>query len=215
MRERLFILTNDPVPYGTANANYIRNFANAISMTGISVIVIGMKSESGQQRLYCSGETEKNQYWNLNDTKDGGKNYLRVYFNSKKEYSDALSFFKAGKEDYIVVYSNELDTAKAALKYKAVPHSHKAFCEVEWFQPYQYKHGALNILYILWKIGFNYRMNHFLKAIPISEQLDVLFRKKGCCTWKDTYKHPDSPLRTIWIFDFVFFPCYVFLSVYL
>ncbi len=182
MRERLFILTNDPVPYGTANSNYIRNFANAVSMTGMSVIVIGMKNASDQLYLYCSEKSETIQYWNLNETKEGAKNYLRVYFNYKKKYTDILKKFDAGKNDYIVVYSTEMDTAKAAIMYKRVPLNHKAFCEVEWFQPYQYKRGKLSSMYILWRIGFGYRMKTFAKAIPISESLDDLFKKKGCLT---------------------------------
>ena len=31
MKDRLFILTNNPGPFGTANANYIRNFARVVA----------------------------------------------------------------------------------------------------------------------------------------------------------------------------------------
>lgn len=182
MSRRLFILTNDPVPFGTANANYIRNFSKAVAATGMEVIVIGMKSSSENSKLYCSESIERIQFWNFNESRIGGKNYLRVYFNYKKNYQEALNAFEAGENDYIIVYSTELDTAKAAIEYSLVPCEHKAFCEVEWFQPYQYKHGKLNLLYILWRIGFQYRMREFQKAIPISTNLERLCIKNGCNT---------------------------------
>lgn len=182
MRGRLFILTNDPVPFGTANANYIRNFAKAVAITGMEVIVIGMKAASENLEFYHSDSVGKIQFWNFNESKDGGKNYLNAYFNYKIKYQNALKHFGAGKNDYIIVYTTELDTAKAAIGYSLVPRNHKAFCEVEWFQPYQYKYGQLNLLYILWKIGFYYRMQKFCKAIPISVNLEQLFIKKGCKT---------------------------------
>lgn len=182
MSRRLFILTNDPVPFGTANANYIRNFAKAIAATGMEVIAIGMKSSPNNPKFYCSDSYEKIQFWNFNESKLGGKNYLRAYFNYKKNYLEALKHFEAGEGDYIIVYTTELDTAKVAIDYSLVPCEHKAFCEVEWFQPYQYKYGRLNPLYILWKIGFQYRMRKFQKAIPISTNLERLLIKKGCKT---------------------------------
>lgn len=182
MSGRLFILTNDPVPFGTANANYIRNFAKAVAATSMEVIAIGMRSSSNNSKFYCSDSYEKIQFWNFNESKCGGKNYLLAYFRYKKKFFKALNYFKAGKDDYIVVYSTELDTAEAAIEYSLVPCEHKAFCEVEWFQPYQYKYGRLNPLYILWKIGFQYRMRKFQKAIPISKNLEKLFTKKKCNT---------------------------------
>lgn len=182
MSRRLFILTNDPVPFGTANANYIRNFAKAVATTSMEVIVIGMKSSPNNSQFYCSDVYKRIQFWNFNESKCGSKNYLLAYFNYKKNYLNALNYFKAGKDDYIVVYSTELDTARAAIEYSLVPCEHKAFCEVEWFQPYQYKYGKLTPQYILWKIGFQYRMKKFQKAIPISTNLEKNFIKNGCNT---------------------------------
>lgn len=182
MKGRLFILTNDPVPYGTANANYIRNFANAISHIGVQVIVIGMNSDPKESCLYCAENINNIQYWNINANRNGAVNYLKAYFRYGKYYSDALHKFAISEIDYIVLYSNELSTAVAVRNEKLVSGKHKAFCEVEWFQPYQYKHGGLNAMYILWKIGFCYRMKFFTKAIPISEKLEILFKEKGCST---------------------------------
>lgn len=115
----------------------------------------------------------------MNGSKAGCKNYINVCFNYKKQFRMALEYFEAQKNDYIVVYSTELDTAKAAIEYSIIPNNHKAFCEVEWFQPYQYKYGRFNPLYIFWNIGFQYRMRKFYKAIPISTNLERLFARKN------------------------------------
>lgn len=154
----------------------------AVAETGMQVIVIGMKSTLGKPEFYCDESLDMIQYWNFNKSKSGSRNYLHVYFYYKKHYRDALDYFGTDKDDYIIVYSTELDTVKAALEYSLVPDEHKAFCEVEWFQPYQYRNGIFNPLYILWKIGFHYRMKNFQKAIPISENLERLFIRKGCKT---------------------------------
>ena len=182
MKGRVFILTNDPVPFGTANANYIRNFAKAVGFTGMEVVVIGMKNIPEKTKLCYNCSSDKIQFWNLNGSKAGCKNYINVCFNYKKQFRMALEYFEAQKNDYIVVYSTELDTAKAAIEYSIIPNNHKAFCEVEWFQPYQYKYGRFNPLYIFWNIGFQYRMRKFYKAIPISTNLERLFARKKCET---------------------------------
>lgn len=183
MRERLFILTNDPVPYGTANANYIRNFAKAVAETGWSVIVIGMKPDDSQPEFYRTPNSNENiQYWNFNVKRVGKKNYLRTYFCYEKKYRFAMTYFGINAQDYIFVYSTELDTARAAVNIEIVPSAHKAYGEVEWFQPYQYKHGGFNPLYILWKIGFQYRAKKFEKAIPISRNIEKFCLSCGCKT---------------------------------
>lgn len=181
MRKRLFILTNDPVPYGTANANYIRNFSKAVVNAGWGVIVIGMKLDDSQSGFYqVFDNTEHIQYWNLNETKLGGKNYLRTYFCYAKKYQLAMKRFEVNEQDYVFVYSTELATAKAAIKTKIIPDSHKSYSEVEWFQPYQYKYGRFNPLYILWAIGFRYRAKKFVKAIPISRNIEKYCKSHGC-----------------------------------
>lgn len=183
MRGRLFILTNDPVPYGTANANYIRNFAKAVADMGWDIVVIGMKLDDSQPDFYNVPNSNKNiQYWNFNTTKFGRKNYLRTYFWYEKKYRLAMKRFGVNEQDYIFVYSTELDTARAAMKTKIVPNSHKSYSEVEWFQPYQYKYGCFNPLYILWKIGFQYRAKNFEKAIPISKNIEKYCLSRGCKT---------------------------------
>lgn len=183
MKDRLFILTNDPVPYGTANANYIRNFAKAVANEGWNVIIIGMKSDDSQPDFYRVFDNDENiQFWNFNDTKLGGKNYLRSYFFYEKKYRSAMKQFDINERDYIFVYSTELDTAKAAIKTKKVPSKHKTYSEVEWFQHYQYKHRRLNPLYILWKFGFQYRSRKFEKAIPISRNIEKYCISHNCKT---------------------------------
>lgn len=183
MRDRLFILTNDPVPFGTANANYIRNFARAVADNDWDVVVIGMRADDNQHDFYqIDGGDEHIQYWNFNYSRKGAKNYLRAYFGYEKKYRLAMEHFGINKRDYIFVYSTELDTAKAVIKTKTVSNSHKSYGEVEWFQPYQYKYGKLNALYILWKFGFKYRAEKFEKAIPISKNLEKWCVKHGCKT---------------------------------
>lgn len=184
MNSRLFILTNDPVPYGTANANYIRNFSKAIATRGWKVIVIGMHFDEKQKTIYQLEELEspKIQYWNLNISKQGGKNYLNAYFRMALKYHSVMKQMNINADDYILVYSTELSTALAAQDCIEVPLRHKAYIEVEWFQPYQYKYGILNPLYILWKLGFHYRANKFQKAIPISKNLEKFCIKYKCKT---------------------------------
>lgn len=184
IEQRLFILTNDPVPYGTANANYIRNFAKAVSSRGWKVIVIGMKLDEHESELYEIQDESENkiQYFNINASKLGAKNYLQAYFLRRKNYTKALDYFRASSNDCIVVYTTELATQQAALSYKMVSNSHKAYCEVEWFQPYQYKHGEFSILYILWKYAFQKRAKDFKKAIPISKNLENYCLKNQCET---------------------------------
>ena len=69
MKGRVFILTNDPVPFGTANANYIRNFAKAVGFTGMEVVVIGMKNIPEKTKLCYNCSSDKIQFWNLNGSK--------------------------------------------------------------------------------------------------------------------------------------------------
>lgn len=184
MKPRLFILTNDPVPYGTANANYIRNFAKAVASCDWNVIVIGMRLDDDKPDFYklVNSNEDNIQYYNINDSKLGAKNYLRAYFKGMDRYTSVLKHFNAGDNDYIFVYTTELATGKAAISYKNIKDTHKSYCEVEWFQPFQYKHGMFSILFILWRYGFYHRANKFNKAIPISVNLEEYIKKKNCKT---------------------------------
>lgn len=183
MRNRLFILTNDPVPYGTANSNYVRNFAKSVANEGWDVVVIGMKRDEEHSQFYQITDHNDNiQYWNFNTKRLGKKNYLETYFRYDKEYLSVMEMFGINERDYIYVYSTELATARAAINASIVPATHKSYGEVEWFQPYQYKYGKFNTLYILWKIGFHYRASKFEKAIPISRNLEKYCKKNRCRT---------------------------------
>ncbi len=183
MKKRLFIITNDPVPYGTANSNYIRNFANAVFSVGWDVIVIGNKKyDNNYEIVQEMVEDDLVKYWNLNVSRSGAKNYLKAYFGGKNKYLSALRQFRISAEDYIVLYSTELSTAEAVLAVKEVPLQQKSYVEVEWFQPYQYKNGRFSIMYNLWKIGFMYRVKNFKKAIPISQKLKEFCNMHKCST---------------------------------
>ncbi|MBP1920095.1 hypothetical protein [Youngiibacter multivorans] len=184
MKKRLFILTNDPVPYGTANANYIRNFAKSVSNANWHVIVIGMKNDDSQREIYKVEDKDDFdiEYWNLNASRIGWKNYLKVYFTYDKSYQEALNKFNANRNDYIYLYSTELSTAKAVVNFYKIENNHKAYGEVEWFQSFQYKYKSFNPLYHMWKKGFLYRVRNFEKAIPISRNLEKFCQKHDCKT---------------------------------
>ncbi|MBE5928984.1 MAG: glycosyltransferase family 4 protein [Lachnospiraceae bacterium] len=186
MSSRLFILTNDPVPYGTANANYIRNFSKAVAYEGWKVIVIGMSLAEGKPDLYRgydSNDTYGIEYWNINDSKIGKKKYLKAYLGIGEKYSKYLKTkFKISKEDYILVYSDEVGTDMAALNIREVPSLNKAYCEVEWLQRNREKYKYIDIRHMLWDFGFKYRAKMFKKAIPISKNLELFCIRNHCKT---------------------------------
>lgn len=178
--KRLFILTCSPFPYGDASSNYIRNFALSVKRQGWEIIVIGRGKNRETDFSNGSYKYQGIQYENVDISKAGPRNFLNLYFRYRVYLDPLERKFSICPNDYIYIYSDFLDIARYARK--KVPIGHISYSSVEWFQPFQYKHGSLDPMYLLWKYSFFYRTKKLNKVFPISRELESHYQRFGCRT---------------------------------
>ena len=178
--KRLFICTCFEFPYGDASSNYIRNLALSIKQQGWDVIVLG-RGKRRDEDLTVNGYFFNGiQYDNVDISKAGAKNFFYLYFRYHVHLAPLFDKYQIGHNDYIYIFSEFLDIARYCKK--KVPLDHITFSAVEWFQPFQFKYGRLDIRYLFWKYNFNYKTKRLNKVFPISVELERHYQEHGCRT---------------------------------
>lgn len=169
MKERIFICSSDPYPYGTANSNYIRNFCKCLLMAGYEVFVVGIGKNRDQDLQNTGYYYENVRYHNLSIPLEGAKNLLLAEVNAGNQMAVILKSFEIRTEDYVCIYSGLFSVISNA--FKMVQKDHIISIEVEWLQPFQYRRGRFDPMYIIWNSSFKYRMKKIDKFLPVSMML--------------------------------------------
>jgi hypothetical protein len=177
---RLFICTCFQFPFGDASSNYVRNFALSIKLQGWEVIVFGRGKERDADLSKEGYIYQGIRYDNVDVAKSGAKNFLYLYFCYHVYLAPLFKKYNLSHNDYIYIYSDFLDMARYAQK--ILPVTHITYSAVEWFQPFQYKHGRIDPRYVLWKYSFNYKTRKLSKVFPISLELERYYTEHGCRT---------------------------------
>ena len=166
---RVFIVSREKFPRGSAGANYIQYFAQALIMEGYEVIVIG---ENNIYETECGKKYKNIEY----ATYKGYTSHVTKSSFDLGQFEKILSHYNANCGDYYIFYSLEL----AAMKYcsKKIKAKRIYGIRVEDMQPKQYKFGIFNPKYIKYRQSVNYIWKYSLGDFAISE-----------CLYKQDIKH--------------------------
>lgn len=175
--KRVFVCCSDPFPFGTANSNYIRNFAKCLNKAGFSVIVIGIGNNReidrhGNHYSYCGIK-----YHNVSISLKGPANFMKAELFAGREMKKILNQYGIKNSDYICLYSSLFSVIHTVLK--TVSKQNIISIEVEWLQPFQYQKGKMDPMYIIWNTAFKYKLSHLKNFIPISSTLQKMMEGKG------------------------------------
>lgn len=174
---RIFICCSDPFPFGTANSNYIRNFSKCLKSAGYDVTVVGIGKNRKEDSVESAYVYQGIKYHNVDIPLKGAKNFLKAEVLTGAKMKSVLAEFGIRKTDYIFIYSSLFSVINTAVK--LVQKDHVISIEVEWLQPFQYKKGKLDPMYIIWNTAFNYRLKRIQRFLPISTTLQKMMLSKG------------------------------------
>ena len=170
-RRRVFIISREKFPRGSAGANYIQYFALALIEDGYHVIVIG---ENNTHETKCGKKYKNIEY----ATYKGYASHVMKSSFDVNEFKKILSYYKADCSDWYIFYSIEITGIKHCLK---VLKAKKIYCiRVEDMQPEQYKFGKLNPKYVKYRRALNYIWKYSMGDFAISERLYRQDIKHNC-----------------------------------
>lgn len=159
---RVFIVSREKFPRGSAGANYIQYFAQALIEEGYKVIVIG---ENNTYETECGKRYKSIEY----ATYKSYASHVAISSFDLRQFKKILSYYKANCDDYYIFYSLELAGMKYCLKELKAK---RIFgIRVEDMQPKQYKFGIFNPKYIKYRQSVNYIWKYSLGDFAISERL--------------------------------------------
>ena len=155
--KRIFIVEANNFPRGSANANYIQYLGLALNTDKCKVIVGGTEKNI---TTYKNGFVREIEYYNIPWKKKyiSSFNYFLLNQLNKK--------YTFSQNDYFILYSIDYLTIKWLLK--KVDISHICACQVEDFQPFQFKFGKFNPKIQYLKLSKKFIRNKKIKLLPIS-----------------------------------------------
>lgn len=179
MGNRVFICTHSQLPRGDANSNYIFHMALALVQAGHEVIAIGRSTNSEKKVIDVDGVHCINlrKLSNIPAKLEGHLMY-------GKRLVKELQSLKISKNDYVIIYGGYISlftVLKRNLKF--MEQGHLIPCVVEWPTHFQYRYGAMDPDYRLWRYVFYHMIPHWKKVIVISSNLKRHFNKMGCQTF--------------------------------
>ncbi len=169
--KRVFIVSHEKFPRGSAGANYIQYFAYALQDEGYSVIVIG---ENNTVPTGCENKYKEIEYATY---KSNSKNIIKSTFDIK-ECKKIFEHYGVNSNDYFVFYNLEIDGMRHCVKKYGTK---KLFAiRVEYMQPYQYKFNVFTPKFLTNRISIHYMWKHFRGDYAISSLLMNQDMKHKC-----------------------------------
>lgn len=159
---KVFIVSHEKFPRGSAGANYIQYFAYALQQLKFSVVVIGKNST-------C--QTEFNKLYK-------GITYAIYASNHGKRWKSAFDineckkifdYYGASENDIFIFYN--LDISGMVYCHRKYGNNNLYSIRVEDMQPYQYKFGKFTPRYLEYKSAVKFAWNNFAGSFSISKCL--------------------------------------------
>lgn len=182
-KSRVFICFDFKYPYQNANSNYIRGFAQAVAENNnFEVIVIGAEQADRVDTEPSLEVYKKTKYVNMRIPVARFPFRLINHLVFGEYLCRQLDIYAPTMDDHIILYNDYPNTSRKILsKYRKLNEiGHIYSIVVEWFQPYQYKMGAINPDYFLWNQNFKRWLPRFKKIISISTYMSRHFGDLGC-----------------------------------
>lgn len=163
---RFFILAVRGFPRGGPAANYVQYLAQALSVESNKVIVLGIgtnREEDEQNHKYYYRNIEYNNGVINNSLVERLGGYNAQHLNSSVEK------YCINEDDYAIIYGTNFFLLKWAVNNFQL--SHIAVCQVEKYQPYQFKFGRINPRFMLHRYTTKLLQKRKIKVLPISSNI--------------------------------------------